>query len=671
MNTISENKKKFEKIPNVKKRILNHTIKPRNKQKYGNQIRRYSNSNSTLKINNQKQQHIHNLTQLNDDFQSLNNENNERCTKTLLLKDQENTNKLNNYEKKIKEQQNEIKNLCQKNKQLNNEVETLKKSKLNEEKNNEIKINVILKEKNNKIIELEKTNSDKQKELEYLKEQFDLIQQELKDTKEKVITIQKEKNNLINNNTEKYNQIENLKKENFLIKKKLEKKNNILINNDNLQNNNFKIEDLLDENKSLKESINNNKIEFDNLFVKLNNQLLDIKQGLNKESQIKEYNDLKTENLSLNYILKEKINEIDTLNIRINFMNKEKKYLEIQKREIENREKELQQKYNLLIQEKNEFENKRKEFENELKINEKIKQENHNLNMQNQKLLNEIQEKQSKLNDLGTSIKESILSIEKCDTNELIYLIDKNKKNNYDINSDNNIKNNLFNTDNRQELIKCPLPAINASPKRVYERPAIIGLNNIGATGFMNATIQCFSQTKGLTNYFLEPKNKNQIVTNNSRGQLQLSPIYLDLVQKLWPKNYEYNSFSPFDFINIVEKMNPLFKKGQPGDSKDFIIFLLEQFHKELKESKENNRILINRNIYINHYDKQETMNYFFEEFMKETSIISDLFVGIIETTNVCLNCKINYNSRGMNNPIFYNFQKINCIYFSFRRNKL
>ena len=421
---------------------------------------------------------------------------------------------------------------------------------------------------------------------------------------------------------------------------------------------------MLDENKSLKESINNNKIEFDNLFVKLNNQLLDIKQGLNKESQIKEYNDLKTENLSLNYILKEKINEIDTLNIRINFMNKEKKYLEIQKIEIENREKEFQQKYNLLIQEKNEFENKRKEFENELKINEKIKQENHNFNMQNQKLLNEIQEKQSKLNDLGTSIKESILSIEKCDTNELIYLIDKNKKNNYNINSDNNNKINLIITNNSQELIKCPPLAINASPIRAYERPAIIGLNNIGATGFMNATIQCFSQTKGLTNYFLDPKNKNQIVNNNSRGEPQLSPIYLDLVQKLWPKNYEYNSFSPFDFINIVEKMNPLFKKGQPGDSKDFIIFLLEQFHKELKESKENNRILNNRNIYINHYDKQETMNYFFEEFMKETSIISDLFFGIIETTNVCLNCKINYNSRGMNNPIFYNFQKINWIIF-------
>ena len=31
--------------------------------------------------------------------------------------------------------------------------------------------------------------------------------------------------------------------------------------------------------------------------------------------------------------------------------------------------------------------------------------------------------------------------------------------------------------------------------------------------------------------------------------------------------------------------MNPSFKKDQTGDSKDFIIFILEQLHKELKRS--------------------------------------------------------------------------------------
>ena len=35
--------------------------------------------------------------------------------------------------------------------------------------------------------------------------------------------------------------------------------------------------------------------------------------------------------------------------------------------------------------------------------------------------------------------------------------------------------------------------------------------------------------------------------------------------------------------MNIVEIMNPLFKAGQAGGAKDFITFILEQLHKELK----------------------------------------------------------------------------------------
>jgi len=52
--------------------------------------------------------------------------------------------------------------------------------------------------------------------------------------------------------------------------------------------------------------------------------------------------------------------------------------------------------------------------------------------------------------------------------------------------------------------------------------------------------------------------------------------------------------------MNIVEKMNPLFKQGQVGDSKDFIIFILEQLHKELKKPinnncSDNNKLVLNQ----------------------------------------------------------------------------
>ena len=181
----------------------------------------------------------------------------------------------------------------------------------------------------------------------------------------------------------------------------------------------------------------------------------------------------------------------------------------------------------------------------------------------------------------------------------------------------------------------------------------------------MNSTLQCMSQTKALTNYFLNNKNKDIIINNNialqNKKELQLSPIYFELINKLWDKKGA-KSFSPYNFMNTIEKMNSLFKQGQAGDSKDFIIYILEQLHKELKRSKKQSNNNINEP--LNQYDKNNAFNHFYNDFQKECSIISDVFFGITETTNECINCKNNYNFRGLQNPICYNYQIFNCLIF-------
>jgi len=181
----------------------------------------------------------------------------------------------------------------------------------------------------------------------------------------------------------------------------------------------------------------------------------------------------------------------------------------------------------------------------------------------------------------------------------------------------------------------------------------------------MNSTLQCLSQTKNLTYYFLNKDNKDRIINNNvafkNKGDLQLSPVYLELIQKLWDEKGP-KSFSPNKFMNTIEKMNPLFKTGQAGDAKDFIIFILEQIHKELKMPINNN--INSNNIELNQYDKNNALNYFFNEFRKECSIISDIFFGFTETTNECINCKNIYNSKGLNSPICYNYAIFNCLIF-------
>ena len=183
----------------------------------------------------------------------------------------------------------------------------------------------------------------------------------------------------------------------------------------------------------------------------------------------------------------------------------------------------------------------------------------------------------------------------------------------------------------------------------------------------MNATLQCLSQTKELTNFFLNEKNKERIMNNSiaiqNNNKLDLSPVYYELIKNLWDKKSP-KCISPSIFKNVIEKMNPLFKKGQAGDSKDFIIFILEQLHKELKISIKNKS---KNNIYQppNKYDKSATFDYFFDNFKEQCSIISDIFFGVTETTKECINCKKICYLQGYNKPtICYNYQIFNCLIF-------
>ena len=337
----------------------------------------------------------------------------------------------------------------------------------------------------------------------------------------------------------------------------------------------------------------------------VNNKNEELKNILiNKE---KEIDDLINE---INSIKKASAIENNQININNIYYKKnikeEDEIKKLNKREklIKKKEKEINNKIMFL-------ENKEEELEKMFKENNKIVDMNIYLNQKNQQLENEIKQNEIKLNEILSKI-------------------------------------NKYNKE--------------PEPIDSYKNPTLIGLNNIGATCFMNATLQCLSQTRNLTNYFLKKDNQKKIYEkqNQNQNELQLCPVYLELIQNLWDKNNMNKSYSPNKFMNVIEEMNPLFKKGQAGDSKDFIIFILEQLHRELKKQVAN--IIVNEP--LNQYDKNNAFNSFFSEFSKECSILSDLFFGFNETTNICLNCKNFYESKGLSFPICYNYGIFNCLIF-------
>ena len=195
-----------------------------------------------------------------------------------------------------------------------------------------------------------------------------------------------------------------------------------------------------------------------------------------------------------------------------------------------------------------------------------------------------------------------------------------------------------------------------------------IGLENVGGTFYMNATLQCLSKTIKLSNYFLDPKNKEKIFNNNTirknQNDLELSTSFYELIKNLWDKKNKKGVYSPNEFKEKIRKMNSLFQGYNSGDSKDLISFILTKLHQELNTIKNNSNTNKLDQLYYK-YDRNQMLNIFLEEYKRDNnSIVSNLFYGATESVSECLNCKKRNKAQGLKSKYKYNFQTINFILF-------
>ena len=194
------------------------------------------------------------------------------------------------------------------------------------------------------------------------------------------------------------------------------------------------------------------------------------------------------------------------------------------------------------------------------------------------------------------------------------------------------IKQNQIQNDNIIDYNKLTL-------KSIFPWPPKVGLNNIGATCYMNATLQCFCQIEELVLYFKYDKRVNEIKDSYAYGKKYLTPSFKSLIEKIWPdeaKIYESNNrnYSPKEFRQKIADMNPLFVNNKANDAKDLVNFIIMTLHEELNESIVGNNPNAMSKILFNNNNIDYIYQVFCEEYKRNfRSKISEIFYAIQQTT--------------------------------------
>ncbi|KAK7789457.1 hypothetical protein R5R35_012652 [Gryllus longicercus] len=162
------------------------------------------------------------------------------------------------------------------------------------------------------------------------------------------------------------------------------------------------------------------------------------------------------------------------------------------------------------------------------------------------------------------------------------------------------------------------------------------GLNNLGNTCFMNAALQCVSNTRALTQYFTGNMHLYELNRTNPLGMKgHIAKRYGDLIHDIWSGTAK--TIAPLKLRWTIGKYAPRFNGFQQHDSQELLAFLLDGLHEdlnrvhdkpyvELKDSDGRPDVIVAQEAWENH-------------ILRNKSIIVDLFHGQLKSKVTCKVC--------------------------------
>lgn len=206
-------------------------------------------------------------------------------------------------------------------------------------------------------------------------------------------------------------------------------------------------------------------------------------------------------------------------------------------------------------------------------------------------------------------------------------------------NENNNILVEVRNKDQTwpEEINKLASAASLKQVAAATSTPGATGLNNLGNTCFMNAALQCVSNTRALTQYFNSKFHLYELNRTNPLGMKgHIAKRYGDLIYEIWSGTAK--TIAPLKLRLTIGKYAPRFNGFQQHDSQEFLAFLLDGLHEDLNRVHDKPYVELKDS--DGRPDEEVAREAWENHVIRNKSIIVDLFHGQLKSKVTCLECK-------------------------------